>query len=102
MWHLQHTDTQLLLCAPAAITTTSTMQYTQYRLYRLSRLCCCLLAHHTQQHSSQDNICIGCIIGVAQFLDACLERLYNELPLSWSARHLISPKLAGKDVLQLE
>ena len=41
------------------------------------------------------------IIGVACFIDACLERLYisAQLALPWGARHLISPKLAGKYVM---
>ena len=38
------------------------------------------------------------IIGVAQFNDACLERVHTTAgPPVWP-RHLISPELAGKDV----
>ena len=43
------------------------------------------------------------IIGVARFIDACLERVYTSAgrALPWGTRHLISPELAEKDVLIL-
>ena len=41
------------------------------------------------------------IIGVARFIDACLERVYTSATLPWGTRHLISPELAGKDVMIL-
>ena len=37
------------------------------------------------------------IIGVARFIDACLEEGVH-ISLPWGTRHLISPELAGKDV----
>ena len=41
------------------------------------------------------------IIGVARFIDVCLERVYTQLALPREARHLISPELAGNDVMVL-
>ena len=44
------------------------------------------------------------IIGVARFIDACLERSLecpHQLALPWGTRHLISPELAGKGVMIL-
>ena len=38
-------------------------------------------------------------IGVARFIDACLE--IHQLALPWRTRHLISPRLSGKDVMIL-
>ena len=38
------------------------------------------------------------IIGVARFIDACLERVYTSAGPPVGTRHLISPELAGKDV----
>ena len=41
------------------------------------------------------------ISGVARFIDECLERVYTSGGLPWGMRHLISPRLAGKDVMIL-
>ena len=43
----------------------------------------------------------GDIIGVARFFDAYLERVYTSAGPPWGTRHLISPELAGKDVVIL-
>ncbi len=39
------------------------------------------------------------IIGVARFIDACLVRVCTLAGSPWGTRHLISPKLAEKDVM---
>ena len=41
------------------------------------------------------------IIGVARFIDACLERMSTSAGPLVGTRHLISPELAGKDVMIL-
>ena len=41
------------------------------------------------------------IIGVAQLLTHAYEECTHQLALPWGTRHLISPKLAGKDVMIL-
>jgi hypothetical protein len=41
------------------------------------------------------------IVGVAQFIDACWERMYTSAGPPMGARHLISPDLAGKDAMNL-
>ena len=41
------------------------------------------------------------IIGVARFIDACLERVNTSAGPPVGARHLISPELAGNDVMIL-
>lgn len=44
------------------------------------------------------------MIGVTCFIDTCLEREYTSAGLlgPWGTRYLISPELAGKDVLILD
>ena len=37
-------------------------------------------------------------IGVAHFIDACLEKCMHQLALPWGTRHLIGPELAGKEL----
>ena len=37
-------------------------------------------------------------IGVAQFMDACSERVYTSTGPRMGTRHLISPELAGNNV----
>ena len=39
------------------------------------------------------------IIGVARSIDACFERVYTAAGPPVGTRHLISPELAGKDVI---
>ena len=41
------------------------------------------------------------IIGVARFIDACLEGVYTSAGPPWGTRHVISPELAGDDVMML-
>jgi hypothetical protein len=41
------------------------------------------------------------IIGVARFIDACLEKCTHQLALPWGTRDLISPRLAGEDAMIL-
>ena len=43
----------------------------------------------------------GGIIGFAWFFDAYLERVHTSAALPRGTRHLISPELAGKDVVIL-
>ena len=59
------------------------------------RSCVTCLENLFQAPQGERIIWQGDSIGVARFIDACLERV---LALSWGTRHLISPELAGKDV----
>jgi hypothetical protein len=41
------------------------------------------------------------IFGAARFIDACPEECTHQLALPWGTRYLISPRLAGGDVVIL-